>query len=67
MVAKVATGRSGMVGETGTARSDIGASGSVFVHGEHWNAFSDESIAEGSTVEVVSVHDLKVKVRQVSK
>lgn len=64
---KVATGRSGMAGETGTARSDIGASGSVFVHGEHWNAFSDEPIAEGSTVEVVSVHGLKIKVRQVSK
>ncbi len=64
---KVATGHAGMVGEVGVARTDIGEGGSVFVHGEHWNAFSDAPIPQGSKVEVVFVQGLKVQVRQVTK
>ena len=61
--AKVSTGTSGLVGESGIAKSDVHEKGSVFVHGEFWNACSDEIIAEGSTVEVVSVEGMTLKVR----
>jgi membrane-bound serine protease (ClpP class) len=60
---KVSTGSKGMVGEVGVAKADIHEKGSVFVHGEYWNAYSDEKITEGSNVEIVSVKGMKVKVR----
>ncbi|MGD0662107.1 MAG: SPFH domain-containing protein [Syntrophorhabdales bacterium] len=41
-LAKVKTGREGLVGETGVARTDIAPSGKVFVHGELWDAISEE-------------------------
>jgi membrane-bound serine protease (ClpP class) len=61
---RVTTGNEGLVGETGTARSEVHAQGSVFVHGEFWNAHSDEPIPAGSPVEVVAVDGMKVKVRR---
>jgi membrane-bound serine protease (ClpP class) len=61
---KVTTGDAGLVGEIGTARSDIDPSGSVFVHGEYWNAESDERIEAGSRVEVVGVEGMRLKVRK---
>ncbi|MFQ5511704.1 MAG: nodulation protein NfeD [Candidatus Krumholzibacteriia bacterium] len=64
---KVATGNAGMKGEIGRARTDIGDSGTVFVHGEHWNAFSDEPIPRGASVEIISVAGLRVKVKRVTK
>lgn len=60
---KVSTGRAGIMGETGVAKSDVHASGSVFVHGEFWNAYSDEPIAAGAEVEVVAVDGMKLRVR----
>jgi membrane-bound serine protease (ClpP class) len=63
---RVSTGQSGLVGETGTAKSLVHERGSVFVHGEFWNARSDEKIAEGTTVEVVSVEGMTLKVRAAS-
>jgi membrane-bound serine protease (ClpP class) len=60
---KAYTGKEGMVGETGTAQTDIGAEGKVFVHGELWNAESDEPIPRGSRVRVARVLDsLKIRV-----
>jgi membrane-bound serine protease (ClpP class) len=63
---KVATGYHGIVGEIGTARSDIGESGSVFVHGEHWNARSDVPIPKGARVQVVSAERMILTVRPYS-
>jgi membrane-bound serine protease (ClpP class) len=60
---KVSTGSQGLVGEVGTARSDVHERGSVFVHGEYWNAYSDTPVSNGSRVEVVSVEGMKLKVR----
>ncbi len=59
----VSTGRRGIIGERGVARSGVLGGGSVFVHGEHWNAFSDDAIAEGSEIEVLEVEGMKLKVR----
>ena len=63
---KVTTGEAGIVGEIGVARSDVGETGSVFVHGEHWNAVSDEPIPAGSPIEVVGVTGMTLKVKRSS-
>ncbi len=60
---KVATGSEGMVGETGVAKTDVHRAGRVFVHGEWWNARSDEPIAEGQPVRVVGMDGLLLKVQ----
>jgi membrane-bound serine protease (ClpP class) len=60
---KVSTGAGGLKGEAGVAKSVVHEKGSVFVHGEFWNAYSDHEIAEGSNVEVVAVEGMKLKVR----
>ncbi|MEW5902583.1 MAG: nodulation protein NfeD, partial [Acidobacteriota bacterium] len=52
---KVHTGREGLVGEVGVARTDLRPEGKVFVHGEIWNAEAAEDIPRGSKVRVVGV------------
>jgi membrane-bound serine protease (ClpP class) len=65
MERRTETGLEGMTGETGTARSEITPkSGRVFVHGEWWNAVSDETIPEGSTVVVESIDKFVLKVKK---
>jgi len=59
------TGKEGMIGEVGTARTDLSPSGKVFVHGEIWEAEATEPVAKGEKVKVVAVLDtLKVRVRK---
>ena len=62
---QVSTGAEGLIGETGTTRSVVHKTGKIWVHGEIWNAFADEEIAEGKEVEVVAVKGLKIKVKAV--
>jgi membrane-bound serine protease (ClpP class) len=59
---KPATGREGIVGEIGICKSGIDPEGKVFVHGEYWDALSDEIIPAGATVKVLAVKDSKLKV-----
>jgi membrane-bound serine protease (ClpP class) len=59
------TGKPAMVGERGVAYTDLKPEGQVFVHGEYWQAVSEEPMAAGDTVEVVKVVNLKVYVRPV--
>lgn len=61
---KVKTGVEGLVGETGVARTPVKEKGKVSVHGELWNAESDEPIAEGERVIVTAVKDMTVKVKK---
>jgi membrane-bound serine protease (ClpP class) len=57
------SGREGMIGETGTAQTDLAPSGRVFVHGELWTAEADEPVLTGEKVKVIEVLDgLKLKV-----
>jgi len=57
------TGREGMIGEAGKARTDLSPAGKVFVHGELWEAESDSPIRAGEKVQVVAVLDgLKIRV-----
>lgn len=59
------TGREGLVGEKGAAQSQIAPEGKVFIHGEYWDARSDEPIAAGETVVVEAVEGMELKVRKV--
>src|SRR5438477_10420447 len=59
---KSVTGEEGMIGEEGTAKTDIHNEGKVLVHGEYWNASSDRPIPAGSRVRVVRVQNLKIEV-----
>ncbi|NTU51349.1 MAG: nodulation protein NfeD, partial [Candidatus Aminicenantes bacterium] len=60
------SGREGMIGETGTARTDLSPSGKVFVHGELWEAEAGEPIRAGEKVKVIEVlGGLKIRVGKV--
>ena len=60
---KPLTGREGLVGMDGIAKTDIGReSGMVLVQGELWSASSDDFIAKGDRITVQSVSGLKLKV-----
>ncbi|MBT1075111.1 NfeD family protein [Geobacter grbiciae] len=61
---KPTTGGEGLLGESGKALSAISPEGRVFIHGEYWDAWSDEPLAEGDRVTVVAVEGMRVKVRK---
>lgn len=62
---KAITGREGLIGETGTAQTDLNLSGKVFVHGEIWNAEANEFIPKGTKVQVIEVlNGLKIRVKK---
>jgi membrane-bound serine protease (ClpP class) len=61
-LSKIKTGAEGLVGEIGSARTDINPVGKVFVHGELWDASSDRIILKGEQVAVLSVEGMKLKV-----
>jgi membrane-bound serine protease (ClpP class) len=61
---KPATGKSGLVGEVGEARTRIDKEGTVFVSGEHWKATSEVSIELGEKVRVLAVDRLILKVEK---
>ena len=59
---KPTTGQEGLIGEIGVAKSKLDPGGKVFVHGEFWNAVSDEPIEEGDEIVVTEVQRMKLKV-----
>jgi membrane-bound serine protease (ClpP class) len=62
---KVETGREGLVGAVGVARTDLAPTGTVFVQGELWSAESaDGVIPAGQRVRVVRVDGLRLEVRK---
>lgn len=64
---KVATGEEGLIGERGTASTDLAPKGKIFLHGEYWNAWSDTPIPKGATVEVTGTKGMVLKVIQVQE
>ncbi len=62
---QVRTGLEGLVNEEGVARTDLDPAGKIFVHGEYWNAESDQPVARGDAVQVVAVEQGCLKVRSV--
>jgi membrane-bound serine protease (ClpP class) len=60
---KPITGREGLIGMQGTAKTDITREGGmVLVQGELWSAYSDGLIVKGDKVVVQAVADLRLKV-----
>jgi membrane-bound serine protease (ClpP class) len=59
---KVVTGPEGLIGEVGVARTPIAPRGTVFVHGEIWNATSPKPIEAGSRIVVRRVVGLELEV-----
>jgi membrane-bound serine protease (ClpP class) len=59
---KVATGAEAMIGEIGVARTEVGADGKVFVHGELWNATAITPIAAGARIRIRRVDGLHLLV-----
>ncbi len=61
---RVSVGFDGLLGEVGVASTSIEKDGKIFIHGEYWDAESDETIGKGDKVKVIEVKDnfrLKVK------
>ena len=61
---KPETGIDELIGAHGVARSAISTNGQVFIHGELWEAHSDEAIQSGHDVEVISVQGLCLHVKR---
>jgi membrane-bound serine protease (ClpP class) len=59
---KVVTGVQGLIGEIGVAQSALNPMGTVFVHGEIWNAVSSQPVSAGSKVVVQRVDGLQLQV-----
>jgi len=59
---KVVTGVQGLIGEIGVAQSALNPVGTVFVHGEIWNAVSTQPVTAGSKVLVQRVDGLQLGV-----
>lgn len=56
------SGRDALEGEIGVASTDIAPEGKVLVHGEWWNARSQENITKGTKVKVVKAEKMLIHV-----
>jgi membrane-bound serine protease (ClpP class) len=59
------TGMEGLIGEVGIVSSPLSPEGKISIHGEFWNAISDQPIEKGEKVQVVGVTQLKLKVQKI--
>ena len=65
---QVTTGEAGLVGEIGTAQTEVGPEGGrVFVAGEIWRATSAKPIMVGERIRVVSAHNLDLVVEKLAR
>jgi len=62
---KVETGSEGMIGQTGSAVTELAPEGKVFVHGEYWDAVSLRPAAMGARIRVTAIDKLKLTVEPV--
>ena len=53
-----------LIGAVGVSRTEINLQGTVFVHGEYWQARSDHAIAAGQPVRIESVENLVAYVKE---
>ena len=64
-MARPRTGYQGLIGEIAVAKESLAPEGKVFVHGELWNATSEDIVPAGARVEVIGVENLLLKVRKI--
>jgi len=63
---KVVTGAQGLIGEVGIVQTPLSPQGTIFVHGEIWNAVSASPVTVGSKVVVRAVDGLQLEVAPLS-
>ena len=61
---KTDTGREGLIGKQAEARSDLDPTGRIFIHGESWNARSNEPIHKGEKVTIIDIEGLTLIVKK---
>ncbi len=62
---KVTTGREGLIGEIGKARTDLSPSGKLHIHGEYWNGRVIEGlIKKGEKVKVIRIEGRELLVKR---
>ena len=59
---KTVTGSEGLIGMQGFAKTDLNPGGQILVHGELWEAVSDEPLKAGSPIQVTKIHGLTLHV-----
>ncbi|MGO9260963.1 MAG: NfeD family protein [Bryobacteraceae bacterium] len=66
---KVVTGEAGMIGQTGSAVTELAPAGKVFVHGEYWNAVvlgpTGAPVPAGAPVRVTAIDRLTLTVEAI--
>jgi len=67
--AKIKSGKEGLIGQVAETQKPISPNraGKVFVHGEIWNAISEDSIKKGEGATIVEVNGLTLRVKQLKK
>ena len=55
-------GQQALVNQIAQARTALDPAGTVFVHGEHWDALSSVPVEQGGEVRVVGVDGMKLRV-----
>jgi membrane-bound serine protease (ClpP class) len=61
---KPVSGVEGLIGEIGEVRVRLAPRGKVWLHGEYWNAESDEEIETGQRIQVLGIDRLVLRVRK---
>ena len=56
----------GVLNELGQARTALAPAGTVFVHGEYWDAVSSSPVETGAEIRVVAIDGLKLRVEPAS-
>jgi membrane-bound serine protease (ClpP class) len=57
------TGREEMVGLVGIVKTALGTEGQLAVHGELWEAVSEQPLSPGDEAEVTGVDGLRLRVK----
>ena len=60
---RTTTGREGLIGMSGLAKTDLNPAGRVFVHGELWEANSEVPLRMGDSIEVTGIEGLTLQVK----
>ena len=64
---RTVTGKEGLIGEVGEVRARLAPRGKVWLHGEYWNAETEEEeIEAGQPVRVVEINHMVLKVHRAS-
>ncbi len=60
---RTSTGSEGLIGMTGIAKTDLTPSGQILVHGELWDALSEEPLKAGAHIQVTHIDGLTLHVK----